>query len=259
MTKRKAAILASTVLLPWIAYAGHATTLRPMSLEEITDQAELIFTGGVVHSEVVLTKDGTFPFTFVTFHVDDVLKGEVEGDELTLRLDGGQLGQEAVFVDGMPEFEEGGTYLLFVRENGRLASPVVGWRQGQLRFELEGSGYKLVDSADRPVRGIAGGRWLLGAAESRTDRPAPPQARVLSQEGVEITPVDDARTGAPAKASAVSAEKVVDQLRSFIRGRSHEKSFVPARLVRSADPADVPDSMRFRAVAVRKAPRQPAH
>lgn len=256
MTKRKAALLASCALALWVARAGHTTTLRPMSLAEMTDQAELIFTGSVVRSEVVLSRDGTFPFTFVTLRVEEVLKGEAECDELTLRLDGGQLGQEAVFVDGMPELEEGGSYLLFVSGNGRLASPIVGWRQGMLRFELEGSDLKLVDGHGRPVRGIANGSWLLGAPKSQPQDPDAPRAVLLSQEGVVITPIGDLSAGAQKKAGVVSAETAIDDLRSFIHNRSQEKSFVHPQPVRSVDPADVPDSMRFRAVAVRKSPHR---
>jgi hypothetical protein len=226
-----------------------ATTLLPMDLEDLADQAGLIFTGTAVHSEVVLSKDGKFPFTFVTFQVEEALKGAVRNGELTLRFHGGVLGDEAVVVAGMPELTVGQKYLLFVRGNGTSAFPVVGWRQGQFRFTREPGSNRtlLVDSEERAVQGIEQGKWARGArpaAESpRVDETEPP-AVLLDVEGVTASPepIGWRRTPDTGPARAADAGQVVAELKAFLRSRSGRKSFAPGRLVESARVEEVPES-----------------
>lgn len=226
-----------------------ATTLPPMDLEDLADQAGLIFTGTAVHSEVVLSKDGKFPFTFVTFRVEETLKGAVRNGELTLRLHGGVVGDEAIVVAGMPELAVGEKYLLFVRGNGTSAFPIVGWRQGRFRFTREPGSNRtlLVDSEERPVQGIAQGKW------ARDDRPVieagrgearQPPAVLLEVEGVTASPepIGWTRTPAAGRARAADAGQVLAELKEFLRGRSGRKSFAPGRLVESARLDEVPES-----------------
>jgi hypothetical protein len=136
-----------------------ATTIIPMDVAQLSDQAELVFTGTAVQSRVERSKDGE-PYTFVTFAVHDVLKGWTLERQIALRFTGGETDDGTVSVEGMPQFERGETYLLFVHGNGSLLCPVLGWWQGQFRFDREpGSGKQiLVDSAGVPLHGVAQGR-----------------------------------------------------------------------------------------------------
>jgi hypothetical protein len=228
--------LLSLLLVPGTA---HSTTLVEMELEHLVDQAELVFVGTALRSEVALSADGTFPFTFVTFEVQDEIKGRAVGRELTLRFHGGQAGpDEVVVVHGMPEFTLGETYLLFVRDNGTAASALLGWRQGQYRVarEPESGRQILVDERGAPIQGIENGRWLRGL---------PPQAgaqaskgTLLSEEGVTITQEAPGRRPRPARPPEASA--VITSLKSFAKSRSGRPDFVPGRQVSSADPQNVP-------------------
>ena len=62
-----------------------ATTLIPVDLGGLADQSHAVFVGTAVHKEVVASKDGSFPFTFVTFDVERTFKGQIRGRHLTLR------------------------------------------------------------------------------------------------------------------------------------------------------------------------------
>lgn len=235
------AFAAATVLAPCTAGGRlEATTVLSMEASELADQADLIFTGTAVQEETAPTKDGRFPFTFITFTVGDVLKGRVQGKQITLRFDGGVLGDRGVEVDGMPRFAQGESYLLFVRGNGSVSCPVLGWWQGQLHFRQEALSNRriLVDSAGTAVAGIAQGRFTRRpAAGSRLAAEADGEITVLSEEGVHIVlsePAVQALTPLP------DAAQVVAQLRSLIAGRGREKSFRPGRLVPSARIEDVP-------------------
>jgi len=66
-----------------------ATTVVPMDVAELSDQAELVFTGTALKTRVVLSEDGE-PYTFVTFAVHDLLKGWTMERQIDLRFSGGE-------------------------------------------------------------------------------------------------------------------------------------------------------------------------
>jgi hypothetical protein len=224
-----------------------ATTVLPLDVTELSDQADFVFTGTAVQTKVLLSKDGGFPFTFVTFAVDDMLKGWTTGRQITLRFDGGVLGDHEVEVDGMPRFEQGESYLLFVRSNGSVGCPILGWWQGQFRYGREARSNKriLLDSAGEVVEGIAQGRFTRGPGEvSQRAAEAGGSMSVLSEEGVHVVlPERALRASSTAKAPTVAtpdAAQIVEELRSFIAGREKAKNFRPGRLVESARTDDLP-------------------
>ena len=220
-----------------------ATTLVPMDVAELSDQAELVFTGTAVQTRVVRSRDGADPHTFVTFTVHDVLKGWTMGRQIALRFTGGETESGAVSFEGMPQFERGETYLLFVHGNGSLLCPVLGWWQGQFHFSRQPGSDKrvLVDSAGTPLQGIEQGRFKRAPSE-RAEHVADGGMTVLSEEGVHIELPDRTRkVSADATArSEAEASQVVEQLRSFIAGRATAKTFRPGRRVASARPEDAP-------------------
>lgn len=242
--------LASLLLCLGVAGVAEATTLVSKTAADLVDDAQVIFTGTAVYREVVPSKDGRFPFTFVTFDVHETFKGRVEKGELTLRFHGGELADHEVVIPGMPEFEVGETYLLFVRNNGTTASPVVGWFQGQLRFARAArSGEEiLVDALDRPVLGLEEGRFLFDDRRVPGPGEIAPGVRVLATEGVEIEP------GQPPAVAAPRAGSVTAQIAALVAARRARENFAPGRLVLSAFPADVPDTVTGRAVAPNAAP-----
>jgi hypothetical protein len=214
-----------------------------MQLEELIDQSALIFTGTMVYSEVVLSQDGSFPFTFVTFRVDDQLKGSVRNKELTLRLHGGETATGQVVVEGTPSFEKGERYLLFVRSNGVSSFPVTGWSQGQYRFEKHPKSGReiLVDDEDRVLLGVQKGNWLRGEI-SLSAEDKEPAAVLLSQEGVKISEAASQAIGVDA-ADAADPNRVLGELRSFIRSRSGKQGFAPGKIIESARADEVPVSV----------------
>lgn len=224
------------------AAPGQATTLVQLDLEHLVDGAEGIFTGTAVHSEVVPSGDGNSPFTFVTFDVESALKGVFPGRHVTLRLHGGALEDQLTIVHGMPEFEVGETYLVFVHGNGVSASPVLGWFQGQFRVSREALSGKpiLVDWRGAPVLGLADGRFERGRPQDLDPgADSAPGAVVLSEEGVEVRPV---RVDAPRGPDQIpEAAQVLHELTTFVRSRSGKPSFVPGRRIVSADPSNVPE------------------
>jgi len=235
-----------------VSATAHATVLRPMSAADLTDQAELIFTGIAVERQVATSRDGRYPFTFVTFEVESILKGEVAGDRLTLRFEGGELGEEYIEVIGMPEFEHGGEYLLFVADNGHAISPVVGWGQG--KFELvehpSRPGEKiLIDRHGNAIEGVGDGAFLRTPVERdggsvRRAAAVPTGVEVLEEVGVVISdPMapDFAKVGT----ELAPANFVLQGIQRLVVNRIRAEGFRPGRRVRSLTVDDVPERFSY--------------
>jgi hypothetical protein len=119
-----------------------ATTILAMPFAEQCSAADTIVVGTV--RAVASRRSPRAPAffeTLVTLAVDQVVAGN-PGAELTLRLAGGEVGAIRQSIDGMPEFQVGERYVVFLdREQDPPAiSPVTGFNQGIYRVErVEGA------------------------------------------------------------------------------------------------------------------------
>jgi hypothetical protein len=135
-----------------------ATTVLPISLENMSKKAELIFYGTVISNEVKVDEVSGHVATFTTFDVIDVVKGDV-GDTHTIKQIGGQLpGSKTRFkIHGVPRFTVGEKTVVFMPKASRLgfASPL---GLGQGRFTVrEKNGVNIVNDkrASRTVDATA--------------------------------------------------------------------------------------------------------
>lgn len=214
-----------------------ATVLPRFEAGDLADSAALVFVGTVVDQQVVVTGDGLYPYTFVTFDVEETLKGQAD-EQLTLRFDGGPIGNEIIEVIGMPKFAIGGRHLLFVSGIEGDLCPLVGWDQGKFDFvrHPQGDGEVLVDSHQRPVTGVKGDR-LVRHSQKLTGAPAGRQVKLLREENVKITFAGDE---AVATAQELAAERSMAEIRRWLGSRKAKGRAVAASRVRSAQPGDVP-------------------
>jgi hypothetical protein len=120
------------------AMTSGATTLRVVSGDEQIQQAAAIFRGRVVSIEAVrdISRSKGAIFSIVQFAPLATYKGIVS-NPVSLRFLGGTLGDVTMRVDGMPEFQVGGEYVLFVSGGSNRACPVVGWHGGCLPVKRE--------------------------------------------------------------------------------------------------------------------------
>lgn len=227
-----------------------ATTVRRVDVAEQVDEADLIFRGRMVGRETVVSANGRTPYTLATFVVDEVLKGETESIEITLRLLGGEMEDEVVVVHGMPTFEIDERVVLFVKDSGRAFCPIVGWGQGKLRMlpDPDTGEELLVGEAGEPLLGIANGRWVRGAprAELAGDPEAPGISVVADLDVAAPTKVDGGRPASGdgrTRERVVRAESVLETLRSFVRERSAKAGFRPGKRVASVDRRAVPPDL----------------
>ncbi|HEX2060308.1 MAG TPA: hypothetical protein VHK90_06175, partial [Thermoanaerobaculia bacterium] len=127
---RKSGLWLSLLLV--LAAHVHASTVIPIDVATQIDQSELIFIGTVIGIESVPVRDGSFAYTYVTFDVEETLKGVADGPTFTLRMAGGEVPPLAYEIAGAPKFRKGGRHVLFVVGNDRYGIPLSGGPQGKL-------------------------------------------------------------------------------------------------------------------------------
>lgn len=157
--------------------------------------------------ESVGIENGSMIFTRVTIEVEEEMKG-VGGREVVFEVAGGVLGGRAAIVHGMPRFQQGGRYMLFLRPGYENAGdPVVGVDQGffeVVRDETLGADV-ILDAAGDFVVGIENDQVVSRRNDARADRPA-------TQLGP--APVPD--SGAVDKASVKTSPEVLRYWQSSV-------------------------------------------
>ena len=131
-----------------------ATTVLPVSLQQMSGSAELIFYGSAVSNEVRLDETSGRVATFTTFAVIDVIKGSV-GDTHTIKQIGGELPGSRVrqIIQGVPRFNVGTEYVVFLPPASRLGfSSPIGLSQGQFSVMLHNG--ETIVSNGRPVAAL---------------------------------------------------------------------------------------------------------
>lgn len=127
-----------------------------VEFDEVAHSADVIFVGTVTDISTRLTNTGRMVFTDVTFENIHLIARqdhvpEKSSRKITLTFAGGKVGDLAVRVTGVPEFEIGQERLIFTRHDGQIyANPVIGGDQGL--FELikdEATGFEYPLAAGR--------------------------------------------------------------------------------------------------------------
>ena len=150
-----------------VAYAGTAVG-NPgdaPTINYLVSEAESIFQGAVVDIQYATSTpekkaDLGIPFTFVTYRVDNVLKGSLDRKEVTLRFLGGVRQSDGAIlkVSHTPTFKVGEEDVLFVQGNTVDNRPLAHWKFGRLRVK----GNQMYDNAGREIQISAKGEIKLG-------------------------------------------------------------------------------------------------
>jgi len=121
-------------LLILTAASAHSTSVLPPTFDELVARADEVILARVVarQSSWVTSRSGRAIVTDVTFAIERTLKGESR-IQRTLEFLGGTVGDVSLTVAGIPEFQVNDRDVLFVRDTGRPASPLVGFSYGRFR------------------------------------------------------------------------------------------------------------------------------
>jgi hypothetical protein len=151
-------ILPSLLLLifGFLSFANcYASTVLEVSLDDMLQNAEFVFEGNVIAVESKQS-DPKRIHTYVTFEVEDVIKGDYPKREITIRYLGGQVENLTVKVSGLrlPELGEHGIYFVeSIRRN--QVNPIFGWDQGHFIINKDGNGnQRLLTNKRLPVLAV---------------------------------------------------------------------------------------------------------
>lgn len=135
----------SVVLI--LTLAASATTIVPMSVEELTRAASHVVEAHALRSWTSWNAQHTLIYTYTTFQVSRTLKGNA-ADSVTVKQVGGSADGYTQKVSGVRQFQVGEDALLFLRPSvaadGTLV--VVGLMQGNFRMAQTASGETLVSN-----------------------------------------------------------------------------------------------------------------
>ncbi len=126
------AIVATLSLL--FSLASQASSINRVSFSKVAQDAELVFQGTVLSKETRLIGPSRTPFTYFTFQITDVIKGNYASDKIELGYMGGPKGKQTLNVSDMvmPQTDEEGIY--FVESlSQKQVHPLLGWQQGHYR------------------------------------------------------------------------------------------------------------------------------
>lgn len=143
------------------------------------------------------TRGGRMIFTRVTLDVISPIKG-VPGKEVEFVIAGGALDGRSVVIPGMPEFQGGGVYMVFLRQgNAAHAAPIVGVNQGffQVVRELE-SGQDVVLNANADYVIAIEENRVIARRNAQTPAQAGHPRRQLTSPPVPDTPAVRSQTSA---------------------------------------------------------------
>ena len=119
-----------------LGFVAQATTVIPPNFDELVSRAQVIFEGEVTGLQSQWIGEGSEHriVTFVTFKVDDTLKGN-PGATYSMRMLGGTVEGQTMEVTDGPKFKVGDRDVLFVENNGSQFIPLVGIQHGRFRVK----------------------------------------------------------------------------------------------------------------------------
>jgi len=134
---------------------GKASSVLEVSLDEMLQQSQLVFEGTVT---AINAKEDSQKriHTYVTFEINDIIKGKYPGNTLTLRFLGGTVDGLTMTVSDMRLPQQGEHGIYFVESVERYqVNPLYGWSQGHFIVERDDTGIGRITTNRRlPVVGV---------------------------------------------------------------------------------------------------------
>jgi hypothetical protein len=132
-----------------LGFVANATTVIPPTFDELVSRAQIIFEGQVTGLKSQWIGEGAEHriVTYVTFKVDDTLKGDA-GATYSIRMLGGTVDGRTMEVTDAPKFKVGDHDVLFVENNGSQFIPLVGIQHGRFRVQKDQAGRSTLVTGD---------------------------------------------------------------------------------------------------------------
>lgn len=179
-------ILSFFILALLVVGTVHATTVKPMSVEDLTQSASFVIEGRAVDAWTDWNPDRTVIYTYTRFSVARSLKGSPASSIVVKQAGGVKDGLKQTLF-GVRHFQVGEDAVLFLRpsevRDGTLV--VVGLMQGNFRVVRSATGQTLVTNgvpdahamtSSGQITAFSGSNLTLDQLESRVRRAASTKA-----------------------------------------------------------------------------------
>lgn len=135
-----------------------AISVAEVDFEDILQRSDDIIYGVVVdkYSAHGSGRSVDQIFSHIVFsEVESIKKPNgYEKNRFTLRIAGGRVGNMLQVIPGAPDFKVGERYIIFIRDNNKVAFPLVGLNQGVLKVMAEQGGSTHRVLFERPTEKI---------------------------------------------------------------------------------------------------------
>ncbi|CCK79591.1 hypothetical protein [Desulfobacula toluolica] len=131
---------------------GHAASVRQVTMDEMLQQCQFVFEGTVLTLEAEENSQNRI-HTYVTFEIQDIIKGEYSSSTITLSFLGGTVGDVTMDVRDMkiPQVGEHGIYFVESLKRSQV-HPLYGWSQGHFLVQSDDTGMdRVMTSNEQPV------------------------------------------------------------------------------------------------------------
>ncbi|HBT87107.1 hypothetical protein [Desulfobacter sp.] len=135
---------------------GHGASVLKTTMDEMLTESEFVFEGRVLSVESRQT-DSKRIHTFVTFEIQEIIKGEYPEPTITLRFLGGTVGNLTMVVSDIqfPRDAERGVYFVESLERNQV-HPLYGWSQGHFTVTADDTGTdRMMTAKNQPVTGLS--------------------------------------------------------------------------------------------------------
>lgn len=173
-----------------------ASSVLQQPIDVLAKTSELVFEGTVVgiRSEAINKRI----YTFVTFDVSDIVKGQYDQTSIELRYLGGTANGTTMSVGDMtiPSYGEHGVY--FVEDlNGNNVHPLRGWGQGHFLVKQNGGNQSIFNSQGKAVTAISTGKTanITSAAKINNNTAAGVQISDNSKQVMNLNSFKDSIRG----------------------------------------------------------------
>lgn len=143
---------------------GNAASVREVTMEEMLQVCQFVFEGKVISVEAKEDSRKRI-HTFVTFRINEIIKGEHPDSTITLTFLGGTAGDMALMVSDMkfPEVGEHGIYFVESLKRQQV-NPLYGWSQGHFLVEIDNTGTERILTRSRqPVTEVRSNTQMKSA------------------------------------------------------------------------------------------------
>ncbi|MDY0223647.1 MAG: hypothetical protein RBR67_21195 [Desulfobacterium sp.] len=134
---------------------SHAASVRQVTMNEMLLECQFVFEGRVLSLESEESSPKRI-HTYVTFEIQDTIKGEYPSETITLSFLGGTVGDVTMAVSDMkvPQLGERGIYFVESLERSQV-HPLYGWSQGHFLVQPDDTGMdRVMTSNEQPVTDV---------------------------------------------------------------------------------------------------------